>query len=421
MEHNYEESVTLAELWDKLWKHRYLILIITLSITIVLSLGLYFGLKGQIYTSTVFEYEFKGIENNQYPDNTAFRFKDLISYDTLLSVKDSSSLYDEINVEDMYLDPNTTIYRTEAFNSTASDVILTNSEFMLHIPYRYFDYDEELARSFIDDLISSVIITAKDKNNSLEIYNYLDLINDNVEYLDEIDYYSSQYNLLISSMNAFIDTYDGVRIDGVNMAEIRQELQAAYDNYYTFGEVRTLIINESFYKDSVSYISKLEFRISSLEKSILLNELKITELETMYNNLVAGSNLQQADQLLADIADYRIQNVDYQYQIDEYEAVIADATTGELSNVSAEFLTIINDYRALLNEYTTKYNDFYLEILDNHTDVTYEYGSLFNVEGGYSIMLLGAVSGVIGLIVSLVVVFIVESEETKKALESASN
>lgn len=100
-----------------------------------------------------------------------------------------------------------------------------------------------------------------------------------------------------------------------------------------------------------------------------------------------------------------------------YQDVIDEATaSGMTSNTSPEFQAILDEMETLLNDYTQQYDNFYQSYIDQDTRVVYDLGSIYTVEGGYSIVVTGLVSGVIGLIVSIVVVFIKDSEITKKTL-----
>lgn len=416
MDHNYEEqTISLAEIWQKLWKNKILILIISIVVTLILTFGLYFGLKGSQMTTTGFEYQFIGVSSNEYPDGTTFEFRDIISYDQLLLVQESNDLYANIDIEHLYLNSSTTIVRQLADTSTSTDIVYTTNQYTLNIPFSYFNYDETLARDFITDLLNVDITEATSKNELRQIYNYVDLVNDNVEYLDAMTYYKDQYNLLINSMNSFISSYQDVTINGLSMTDIKNELTSIYDNGYSFAEIETLIKNEHYYKDKTSYIDKLNIRIATLQKSIDLNVLRINELETMYNNLVATSNLQQADALLQSIADYRIANVNSQFEIDEYQEIIDTASSlATTSHTSADFLAIISDYETMLNDYTDTYNTFYLQTLNDNTKVVYDAGSIYTVSGGYSLPLIGVISLMVGVLSSFVVVFIKESDASKK-------
>ncbi len=411
MDNQYEESsISIAEIWDKLWFHKILVLVITGVITILLTLCLYFVFKGQQVTVTNFEYNFVNVEANKFADGSTFEFRDLVSYDKLLKVKQSKALYNDINVEEMYQDKNTQIVRQLSPYTTASEVIYTDNQFSLSIPFKYFGHDQKIALSFIKDLLNSVILEAIQKDINLRIYNYVDLVDNSVEYLDAVDYYLEQYNLLLGSINSFIESYGDVTFNGLNITDMREKIESAYANTYTYDEITTLIKKEAYYKNVATLTDKLELRISNIERSIELNVLRINELETMYKDLVEASNLQQAEVLLTRIADYRIENVNFQFEIDEYQKIIDQADASGLAYYnSRNFLDIINDIETFLNDNTDDFNDFYVAFMDNNTEIIYENGSVFIIDGGQNMIVLAILSGMIGLVSSFVVVFIKES------------
>ncbi len=418
MDHYEDQGISLADIWDKLWANKYLILIITSIITLVFGISSYYLLKGSQVTETGFEYNFMGVTQNQYPDGSLFEFRNLLSYDKLLSVQSSSDLFADIDVEAMYLDNNTRIVRQKNVNSTASDVEYSNNRYTLYIPNQYFNYDFNVAESFIMTLIESIIEEAREKNQDLEIFNYIDLINDSVEYFDMVDYFSSQYHLVIDSISNFISIYGDVTFQGTNITNMKELLQFEYANGYSFSDLQTIIRTNLYYRNSTLYLNRLNVKIDALQETVELNSLRIAELEATYNNLVTTSNLQQANQILIDIVTYRIANVDANYQISLYQEVIDQAlASGMTSNTSPEFELSINNMQQLIDDYTDQYNNFYLSYINQDTRVVYDLGSVLTINGGYSIIVTGVVSGILGLFISLVVVFIKESETNKKALK----
>jgi hypothetical protein len=409
-----DQTISLVEIWHKLWLHKFLILIVTTTIGIILTFGLYFSFKGQQITYTGFEYNFVNIAEEKFPDGSLFDFRDIISFDYLKSIQSSKSIYENIDIESLFLDENTAIEKQLSIYSTTDQIQYSNNRYTLSIPFKYFNYDETLAISFIEDLINSTIETATEKNITLEIYNYVELVTDNVEYIDAIDYYLKQYELLLSETNSFIATYGDVTFNLISIQDIKERLISAYDNSYTYEEISTLITDESYYKNATTFVKRLELRIAQIQKEYDLNVLKIDELENLYNDLVANSNLQQADVLLSEIANYRIENVEYQFMIDQYQENINKTSLLAVeTNSSTEFIDIINDIETFLNEYTDEYNEFYLNYVNSETRVIYDQGSLITVNGGYSIVIIGAISFIVGLLLSFGIVFIIESESFK--------
>lgn len=361
--------------------------------------------------TTDFEYYFLNIESEKYPDRSQFDYRDLISYDQLEEIKTSNDMYKDIDIEAIYTDSNTTVSRQESIASTDSELIYSDYGFSLSIPLKYFNYDHDLSSEFINDLIYAIIEEAIQKNESLVIYDYLSLISDDIEYSEQIDYYYDQYQLLLSRINQFIEQYGDITFNNTRILDLREQLIKAYQKYPSIAEVKQEIIDNVYYKNATTYINQLEIKIAYIENDIALNTLKIAELETMYQNLVETSNLQQADLLLSEIANYRIENVEFNYQVDQYQSIIDTINlTGLLSFDSSDFVETLTSIDQYLTDFTLDYNAFYIDYMNEQTRVVYENGSIIEVDGGQSILILAAISIIIGGLIACAIVFIKESK-----------
>lgn len=404
-------EISLKEIFEKLWLNKYLILIITLSIAILMTLSLYLVFKPKQVATVDFEYYFLNIESDEYPDQSIFDYRDMISYENLKEIKSSKTIYENIDVEAISIDSKTRVSRQEAISSSDSDIIYSDYGFSLTIPLKYFDYDHDLAVKFLSDIIASVYDEAILKNETLVIYDYLSLISDDVEYSEQIDYYYNQYQLLLSHINTFIDQYGDITFNDIRILDLREQLVKAYQTYPSIDEVKQSIIDNVYYKNATSYINQLEIKIAYIQNDIRLNELKILELETMYDELVATSNLQQADLLLSEIASYRIENVEYTYQVNQYQSIIDTINqTGLSSNDASDFVDTLIFIDQYLTDFTQDYNTFYIDYMHEQTRIVYENGSVIEVDGGQSPLVLTAISIIVGGLSACVVIFIKESK-----------
>lgn len=92
LENEKQEGITIGEIIKILWKRKYLVITITLSVLVVLTLAIQLIYnKDKKYYEFTYAYEFPGIESEKYPNKEDFDYKEMISLDTLEKVKSSDT------------------------------------------------------------------------------------------------------------------------------------------------------------------------------------------------------------------------------------------------------------------------------------------------------------------------------------------
>lgn len=107
--------------------------------------------RRQAVIETKFEFNFLNIENDQYPDGTAFNYRNIISLESLTKVKESDSKYNNIDVIKISEHRNTGI-KTDGENG-GENTVIKGKNYVLNLPLHLFDNNYKLAIDFIKDLL----------------------------------------------------------------------------------------------------------------------------------------------------------------------------------------------------------------------------------------------------------------------------
>ncbi len=416
MEHIKEEKgVSIIDILQKLWDSRKLVIILTLIVSIVLVIPLYFLNKPSRLVHVGFEYNFPGVEDNRYPDGTLFDYRSLVSLGFLENIANSDPKFSEIDIEELYLDENTKISRQEDVLSSERQIIFSENRYHLTIPVKYFKYDEDLAKDFVILMLNQPLNYALDSYDSLHIINNVDYVDNNVEYLESVDYYRTQYNLLVAKYESFIAVNGNVTIDDVTITNHYVSFTDKISKMNTFEELSLLIIQEKYIKNFDNFASMIQLSINVLDDRISLNNVKILDLENVFSNLVAASNLQQAEGLLSNIIQLRLENIDLNKLKNDYSDMLdfIATQTGDSYNTPS-LLAKINGYESLLTEYTDKFNDFQTAFYHNQTTLVYDNGSIIIIDGGFGNIVIALISGVFAFSLAVVVVLVKDGFKDSK-------
>lgn len=410
-----EKGISIIEILQKLWGNRVLVVLITLITTTVLIIPLYFVNKPSRVITVGFEYNFLGVEQGRYPDGTLFDFRSLISYNTLLETAALDPQFSSIDIMELYLDEETKIRKQEDELSSERQIIFSENRYILTIPMVYFDYDEDLSTDFVKALIDGPILYALSAYDTLKIVNNVNLVDDDVEYIQSIDYYETQYNLLEMNYLNFIEEYGNVSFAGESAIEQLVGLEDRFNKLNSFVELKLLVRQEKYIKNFDKFTSFILLSIDVIDDQIALNTLKIADLEFLFNNVIAPSNLQQAEEVLFNIVQLRLQNIDLNKERSDFQEMIDFiATAPGTSFASQSFLNRIQVIEGILTEYTNKYNAMQTSYYSNQTTVVYDNGAVIVIDGGLGNIVLGLISGTFGFALAVVVVLIKDGFEDSK-------
>ena len=149
MDQRYEEQgISLLELWNRIWRNKILVVMITLGVLIVGFFGFSVYSRTKQVTTTTFNYQFTNIENHKYPDGTIYDYRSILSAENLNHVKSSDERFKDINVTAILRDRDTSVVYNKVVGT--NNVDLLPYAYTIKIAYKHFNHDENIAEDFLE-------------------------------------------------------------------------------------------------------------------------------------------------------------------------------------------------------------------------------------------------------------------------------
>ena len=101
MEENYvEDGLSLGELFRVIFRRGWLVLVITVAVTIVGALAVALIINPmQTQYSLTFSYNYPNSSSQRYPDGTSFVYRDIVSQSSLETAKASDEAFAGVDIE----------------------------------------------------------------------------------------------------------------------------------------------------------------------------------------------------------------------------------------------------------------------------------------------------------------------------------
>ncbi len=219
MQEKENEGISLLEICNILWKKKILMAIVVGITLIIIVLTVFFWYNPQNITYTSdFELSFNGLENNSLPNGKHFNYKNMVSKENLLIVKNSKEKYKNINIDKLY--------KSDSFKITRDD----KTKFTITISNSKIN-NKELIAEFVEDLVANTIQLVE--NNSRTIY-YMDEIKNFYNYgvyIDAINYLLEYVTTIINDYNQLISTYgEFYIIGGKTLKSYQNEVNLIVEN-----------------------------------------------------------------------------------------------------------------------------------------------------------------------------------------------
>lgn len=420
MEENNNE-ISLMDLWNKIWKNKFLIIIITAVLVIVGTVFLYFSNKSGTVVKTDFNYRFLNASGEKYPDGTRFDYRTIFSEENLEIVKNSNNNFNTLNIEKLSKDDNAGIKWIEDKNN--KDEII-RVYFEISIPVKHFDNDHDLTKEFIQALHASVINQAKDKNSNLMMHNYFKPSDDVVikqakyeelTYLELINLINSQISLINTSYNRFKDSYGIVQLEnGKRIEDMYLEFNKWLSQDFRVNLLEDTIRNKNYYInfDRTKRLSELTY--DNIENEIDMNEKIITELTKLYNELFQNGPVMGDNELASQIAAKVEENLLLAEKNKYYEAFKGFESAPVLTADAEEFKTNFFGLIDQLSLQVDNFNDYFNEYLDQNTIYTVVGDKEFVTVPKHNLILMIVVLGLLGGIIGVTTALIKESINNKE-------
>lgn len=398
-----EDEICIADFFRAFWRKKILALILTLAIGLTGTIGVYFGYNHFKSTySCAFSYDIyqfdnytqdkKDYINSTFPDGSVFRYADLISYERLSQVKESSEEFSSVDIDDMY-------------ESNSISVSFDGEEgvYAIEIKAKYFK-DGSVAKDFISALASypvekvSFIVGSITYDGNLTAYSEVNT------YEDQLNYLGAQQKLLSDGFEELVSSYSEAYIVGgedlkgyrneIDVFFLQNPLNTLYTELYTYGYVKDIESSKRTY----------EAQIAEYEREKRYNTLTMQSLKEELADLVAGSyvgsTMYDSEAFNVRIAELTERNIEIDKQLEILNRYLDE---GEEKLVgAAAFEEKLDEIYHFLQDMTDEYAAIIREIYGRNSTVDYVSNSVIS-SNKIGLAVAAAVSFAVGFIVAFIV------------------
>lgn len=411
---NYE--ISLLALWKKIWKNKLLIIIITLVTIIIGTAAVTQINKSGSQLTNDFYLHFVNIEENKYADGSRFDYREIMSLENLNNVKNSDNKFKDINTSKINNDKNSLI--RNVLVKDKNEII--DSYYQISISLSHFNNDKALAEAFISGLTSSVLTTAKEKHESLEVYNYFKTSKTpfSVDYLDNLTYekiftmIKEQHSLLTDELAFFQTNYGDVRVNGQQISSFKKDFDFWYTNNVFLNQLENQVKTKFYIRNLEETVRIANLNYESNQTEINSNEALINELILIYKDLYGNTTVIDNDSYLShQIAELAIKNE--KLKISQlYFIELKDKTE---INIDPEFENLVYEITQELSEYTNQFNEFQQTYLDDNVYYNYRNDVEFRVVVKFNLILMIIIFTMLGVGLGVVTSLIKEADSFKLA------
>ena len=389
-------------------------------------------------------------KNQYYADGTVYSFTDILTNENVEAVKNSKEEYSNANISDMLKTGNLSIKKE--VNDKEEYLVVT-------LKGKYFANDE-IAISFVSDLVESQLSIAAKANNNYKLANYLSSFDETKDLFVQIQSMSNQYNIIDGAYTSFFSNYPGLAskdIDGSNT------MYTKFNNFRSmfsvgastkFDSLKSRLFNDSYAyveesttKDELiaSFEEKGVSSLNSLKSGVLEEENLTKTLESLTSQSVILEEMDEAAKTLASqIKSVRENNkslIDYlvyvgydvpangNVTIDNVGDVTPSSTHGVITTlkgfndaqfaewkaVSLSLENVLKSNRDLLIDSVGVYHSCYSTLMNLYkNNVSFFTPGKVSVSEGFSSVLGGVIGGLALFIISEIVLTAVYIYGTKE-------
>lgn len=407
-EPNIENEISLVDLWLKLWKNKFLIIILTFVLTFISTLGLYLYNINNVTEEINFNYTFANVSKDRFPNEEIFDYREINTLDFLNNVKDKNNEFKDVNVEKLIENDKTVI---QLIKTMDKDDNVVNTHYRINLSTKVFKKDKYLTRKFARAINQEIIEMANEKTKDHTI-NYIKNdsgknLTDDLTYIEVMSVIRRQYNELINKYDSFISSHNNPALEGgVLISEIKEDFKRWYDTEVYIHELENEVIQKGYIWNE----EKTEHKLSSIEyidKKISDNNRLLDEYEDRLREILASSSgVVGTGPILEKIVEIIDEN--HYLNLDkEYYEMVKDnlnniKNNDEFDLFIEEILDTLDDKVIELNDLTKKYheNNNRVELLN-----TYE----FETNKPFNMMLILVVTLIFSGLISVSTAFIKEA------------
>ena len=454
-----EDGMTLGEIFSLMFKKKLIVLITTCVVAIIgiiTILAVYNPMQKKV--TAEYYYDKTTLTTGNYSDGEPFRMSDVISYDNIKAVIDSNDAYKGLNAQKIF----------ESFsieNVQEVDAEKNVKSYYKITALRKLLKNDELAKKFMNDLISYPIRVNTEIMKDVDLTKQLVKYKDSKTYADAFGYLKTAYNEIVKEYNDIITTYGDIKISINNGEKIdvstrlvnvefyikSQNLNSLYDTENGTGLITDygLILDYDFSRQSI------QNELNELNNQLYVVDEQLSSIDEQYTAIydtisksdsktILSADAQSVIQKKSELSAQKIQlenqkqkielklenetatNVYYgvggvksesQYNAIESVDTKAKYTAQNIKNQKDTISTTLdNVYNYLDKEFATL-KELKLEINNNATYVYYQNNSIIKTTGGLNTIIAIVLPIIAGLVIGCIVSFALSYSDFKKEKE----
>ena len=402
-------GVTIGDIFRTIFSQKWIALIIAATITVVGTLGIYFMGKGKKEFSVAFVLQLPNSRDASstsytYPDGEIFYFTDLISSENLKKVA-SRDEFKNIDVDTMVKRADISIARTIDRVDNESQGGVYDLNYTIKAKAKYFENEDE-ARDFIEALTSfpreHIISMEIDYDQSLTTSKSA------ITYREQLTLLRNQAYYIQSIYGSLIGAYGGEFVvdSGKTLAQYKAEIDA-YISQDFFSALIENAEENSYVKANTE--SKLKYESDLYLQKLALERAKstlkgLTDFQQDTSSTIIHDEIISLNREIATLEQQIKILTDYIAAFDIAEKIAPPSYEAEVAKVEAAVTSFTEGIKPVASY-----------VYGRVTKINYLSTKIVEVDGGYSLMMSGAVGLVAGLVIAAIVAYIVGWSKQKKA------
>ena len=416
-------EISLMELWERIWKNKFIITLITLALVIIGFVFVFISNRSKSIVQTQFNYSFITNEDNTYLNGIRFDYRNTFTVEHLESVKSSNNDFKDIDTTKIANDKNANISKQIIENSREE---VTNTYYEIKIPIKHFNNNEELAEKFIKAFHENVLDLAKEHNKHLLMHNYFDPNEGTslssseryaeLTYLEILELIKSQLATVTSTYNKYGSI---VLSTGLRLEDMYLEFQRWLSQDLRMNLLEAEIKNNFYYINLDRTVEIATLSNDKVTTDIRVQNEMLQDLKDLYIELYGNSSFLGDSDLAKQIAT-KVEQIALLEEQSKYNKHFTTTTniTEPTDNLELkeEFFTLVDELKA----YVDNFNSYYLDYLNQITNYTVNGDVEFVIVPKYNLMLMVVVFALIGGIIGVTTALIKESITSIEKLETTT-
>ena len=439
-----EDSITIGDIFSALFCKKLIMLIITLAVTLIGTLGILLVIDRprKTYTSK-FYLNTSNIESEStYIDGSKFDYREIISLANLNKAKDGDSKFSKIDTNKLISSGAISIEKVVEYDENIlkaeNKAVVKNSYYKIVLKKTAIG-DANIARSYVDALTNLVIKENISKAESMDYTADLISFDESNRYDTQIEYLQNQFNLIINGYKSLKENFGNVTYNNKSIDSYINSVEVYFKDY-TFANMQSELEQYGYIKD---YNQNGRVYYTAVNNNVDLyntTKAKLKQLEdqrdavlTKYKDLGTIENTglddiyKQIGELATSLEDIKqtikvnLRRLASSFTETELKAEFAEAFTilecepsaiisdSERGNVERFKLNLAR-FRTKLGEYTTEYQTV-TNIVSEYSTVYYNDSSIVVESEGLGLVKAALISLVAGFVIACVVNLILGREK----------